>query len=187
VSSTEQTITLATTSLTGKFYATQTSTTPITSVVIPAGQSATSVYYSDTRAGTPTVTAADTALDSTSAQQVAVTPGPPSQIAFTSAPLEIVEGSLGQVTITLEDFYGNPTTSASDQTISLGSSSGTGLFYASQTATTPTTTVVILAGQTSVSFYYDDTTVGTPIVLRPPSRKRSRPHRPARSRSRARL
>ena len=43
-------------------YATQSSTSTITSVVISAGESTASFYYGDTKAGTPTLTATDTAL-----------------------------------------------------------------------------------------------------------------------------
>ena len=148
----------------GPYTRPQNSTTPITSVVIPAGQSVTSVYYSDTRAGTPTVTASDTALASTSTQEETVTPGPASQIGFTSAPLDIVAGTVGQITVALEDPYANPATSTSDQTISLSTSSPTGLFYASQPGTMPITSLAIAAGQSTVSFYYDDTTAGAPTI-----------------------
>ena len=60
IASNAQTIILGTTSTAGAFYATKTSKSPITSVVIPAGQSSVNVYYDDTNVGTPTVTAART-------------------------------------------------------------------------------------------------------------------------------
>jgi ELWxxDGT repeat protein len=164
VSAAEQTITLSTSSAKGAFYSTESSTTPITSVVIPAGQSVTSVYYSDTRSGTPAVTASDAALAFTSTQQETVTPGPASQVGFTSAPLDIVTGSLGQIIVALEDRYANPTTSTSDQTITLRSTSPTGVFYASQPGTSPISSVAVLQGQSTVSFYYDDTKAGTPTI-----------------------
>ena len=164
VSSTEQTIMLATTSSRGAFYATPTSATPITSVVIPAGQSVTSVYYSDTEAGTPGVTASDAAFVSTFAQQEMVKPGATTQIAFTSAPLDLVQGTRGQITVTLEDSYGNPAPSTSAQAINLSTTSSGGAFYATQSAATPVTTVMIAADDTSISFYYADTAAGTPTV-----------------------
>ena len=132
--------------------------------MIPAGESVTSIYYSDTQAGAPAVTATDLALGSTATQRQTVMPGPASQIAFTSAPLDIVAGTLGQITIALEDSYGNATTSPSSQTISLSSTSPTGLFYSSPTGATPVASLIIPVGQSTVSFYFDDTAVGTPTI-----------------------
>ncbi len=113
VSASNQTIALSTTSAGGVFYATATSTSPITSLVIPAGQSTANVYYLDTRAGTPTVTLADAALDSAPTQQETINAGAPSQLAITTSPLDLIVGTLGQLTLELEDKTGNPTTSAS--------------------------------------------------------------------------
>ena len=149
VSSTSQTISLASTSFGGAFYATQTSTTPITSMVIPAGQSTASVYYADTSVGSPTLTLSDMTLDSAPMQQETVTPGMTSQVAFTSASVDIVQGTLGQIMIALEDSYGNPAPSASNETINLSTTSSGGAFYASLTSTTPITSITIHAGDTS--------------------------------------
>ncbi len=63
-SSVSQTISLSTTSGYGAFYATSSSSTPITSVVISAGKGSATFYYADTKTGTPTVTTSDSALSS---------------------------------------------------------------------------------------------------------------------------
>jgi hypothetical protein len=79
-SSTDQTINLTTTSLTGEFLTSQNSTTPITSVVIPAGKTSVTVYYEDATAGIPTVKASDSAFSSSAATQVeTIAPTPISQ------------------------------------------------------------------------------------------------------------
>ncbi len=97
--------------------------------------------------------------------QVVVNPAVASQLAITSPPLSFEPGNDGQVTLQLEDQYGNlGAVSSSPQTINLTSTSPAGLFYASQTSTTPITSVVIGTGQTSVSVYYSDTKAGNPIL-----------------------
>ncbi len=153
-----------TTSSGGVFYASSTSTTPITSATIVAGDTSTSVYYFDTRAGTPTVTANDSALDSAPMQPETIEAGPMSQIAITTSALSLSAGSRGQMTVQLEDQYDNPATSSSSQTISVSSTSPDGTFYLTQSSATPITSVAIAAGQTSASFYYSDTRAGAPSV-----------------------
>ncbi len=159
-STSSQTISLSTSSSTGAFYLTQTSTSPITSVVIPAGQSSASFYYSDNSAGSPTVTASDLALGSAPSQRETINPLSASQVVITSPALDITAGSRGQVTVQLEDPNGVPAVSTSLQTIHLGTTSAAGTFFASSTSTTPITSVVIPIGQSDASFYYDDTKAG---------------------------
>ena len=164
-SGTNQTIDLGTTSAGGVFYATQSSSTPITSVVIDAGESSATFYYEDTTAGTPTVTAADSGLGSPSSQEETITPTAANQVAFSSGPLTLAAGSRGQVTLGFEDQYNNPgAASTTDQTINLTTTSGDGAFYATVVGTTPITSIVISAGETSATFYYDDTRSGTPTL-----------------------
>ena len=165
LSSADQTVNLSSTSTAGVFFATQNSSAPITSVVIPAGQSSATFYYGDTIAGTPTVKASDSSIGSAPTQKETITPAAASQVAITSPALTIAAGSRGQITVQLEDTYGNQgAVSTSDQTISLSTTSGTGAFYATQGSSTPITSVVIPIGQSSASFYYSDNTDGTPTV-----------------------
>ncbi len=96
----------------------------------------------------------------TPAVTVTISQNPASQIAITSPALTLIAGSRGQVTVQLEDINGNPSTSSSAQTISLSTTSTGGAFYATQVSTTPITSVVIPAGESSVSFYYSDTKAG---------------------------
>ena len=274
MSTSDQTIGLGTTSSAGAFYAGATGGNAITSIPITAGLSSATVYYSDTQAGSPTVTVSDTAFSSSvnqgetivpaAADQFVVTtsfaspdaagaagsvtvtakdpygntagsgpdqyegtvdltstdgrvgglpssylftaldagshiftavvletagnqtitatdsvtssvdgtspavdviPTAASQVAITSAPLTLVAGSTGQLTVQLEDPYGNTgATSTTAQTIGLSTTSAAGAFYASQTSTTPITSVVIPAGKSTLTFAYGDTKAGTPTI-----------------------
>ena len=61
----------------------------------------------------------------------------------------MVAGSLGELTIEFMDPYGNVgAVSTTAQTISLATTSGTGVFYASAAGGTAITSVDIAAGQT---------------------------------------
>ena len=159
-----QTISLSTTSTAGQFYPAQTGSSTITSTVIDAGQSSTTFYYGDTAVGNPTVTADDTAFGSAPSQQEMITPSVATQLVITTSPLSLIAGNQGAVSVQLEDANGNPTTSTTAQTINLSSTSGGGVFYATQSDTTPITSIVISPGQTGASFYYQDTQAGSPIL-----------------------
>ncbi len=100
----------------------------------------------------------------TTAVTVTIGPAVASQVAITSPALSLIAGSPGQVTVQLEDINGNPSTSSSAQTISLSTTSTAGAFYATQVSTTPITSVVIPAGDSSANFYYSDTKAGLPTV-----------------------
>ena len=86
------------------------------------------------------------------------------QVAITSSALSLIAGNTGEVTVQLEDASGNPAASATAQTINLSTTSGSGGFYANQSLSDPITSVVISPGQTSASFYYEDTLAGTPTL-----------------------
>ena len=117
-------------------------------------------------AGKQTVTATDSVTSMIDGgATVAVVPAAASQVAIAGAPLTLVAGSTGEVTVQLEDAYGNPlAVSASDQTIGLATTGGAGAFYASQGGITRITSVVIPAGTSTVTFAYGDTQAGTPTV-----------------------
>ena len=108
VSNSAQTINLTTTSTAGAFYATQSSVTPITSVVISVGQTSARFYYSDTKAGTPTVTASDSALSSSPTQVETINPAIVHDfVVTTSFANPDVAGTTGTVNVTAKDQYGN--------------------------------------------------------------------------------
>ncbi len=168
VSSSDQTIDLQSSDATGQFFASQSSTTPITSIGIPAGQSSINVYYSDTTAGMPTLTFTPTSLGAAVTQQETIEPAEAAQIAITSSPLTLTAGGTpGAITIELESANGQPGTSLSPQTITLGTTDTmTGNFYASATSTTPIPngSIVIQPGDSSATVYYSDTAAGQPTL-----------------------
>ena len=161
-----QTIGLGSSSPAGVFYANQSGGSAITSVTIPAGQSSATVYYSDTAAGTPTVTASDSAFSSSSSQQETVEAAAATQVAIAGSPTSLIAGSRGgPITVQLEDAYGNTeATSTTPETIGLGSTSPAGAFYAGQSGGGVITSVEIPAGQSAATVYYGDTEAGHPTV-----------------------
>ena len=136
----------------------------VTSVNILSGSSTASFYYGDTKAGSPTITAAASGLAS-GTQVETINAGTAAQLAFTSSAFSA--GSSNSITdpftVSLEDSFGNVTTKTTSTTVTLSSSSGTGKFAATSGGTS-STTVTIAANQQSVTAYYGDPTVGTPTI-----------------------
>jgi hypothetical protein len=96
---------------------------------------------------------------------ITVNPGPGSQLVISSAPFVAVTGAspVNSFTITLEDSYGNPTTSATAIKIFLAGSSS-GRHFSATSGGTAINSVVLAAGANSVTLYYGDTNVGTPTI-----------------------
>jgi len=81
---------------------------------------------------------------------------PPVSGRLTGAP------TIGPVTVTEQDTFGNPVTAPpGGTTVTLASTSRTGVFAATS-AGPPATEVTIPPGASSTTFFYGDTTVGTP-------------------------
>ena len=137
----------------------------VTSVSIPSGSSTVSFYYGDTVAGTDTITAGVGPPQASGTQQETIKAGAASQLGFTSPAFTAPSSNSATApfTVAIEDQFGNVTTKTTSTTVTLASSSGTGLFSANKGGAT-TTTVMIGANQTSVTAYYGDTTVGTPTL-----------------------
>ncbi len=117
-------------------------------------------------AGSQTITATDSMTRTiTGNASVNVIPAAAVDMTITSPALSLIAGSRGQVTVQLEDVYGNPgATSTIAQTINLSTTSTAGVLYATQSSTSPITSVVISAGESTASFYYGDTKAGTPTL-----------------------
>jgi prepilin-type N-terminal cleavage/methylation domain-containing protein len=91
--------------------------------------------------------------------------GPPAKLIFTSSAQSIPAGTpSGAINIQAQDTNGNPANVTSNTTISLTSSSGNGSFSATTSWTSTTSSVTMTSGSNTVSFYYEDTTVGSPII-----------------------
>ena len=103
---------------------------------------------------------------------LSVAAAPPAKLVFTSAAFTGTtsgtasnSATLGQITVTEEDAFGDPTTVA--ETVNLSSSStGTYIFNTTSGATTPTgaTSVSIPSGSSTATFYYGDTLAGSPTI-----------------------
>lgn len=86
-------------------------------------------------------------------------------IAFSTSPLTISATQPGLITIEARNAGGTPVTMADDITLSLTTTSGGGAFAYNLTDGIWTRTSITLpAGQSSISFYYRDSVVGTPTV-----------------------
>jgi len=162
-----ETVTL-TSSSTGTyiFNTTQGATTPTgaTTVTIPGGQSSATFYYGDTKAGTPTITAAATGLTS-GTQQETITPASAAQLIFTTSPVSgsvSSSATLGPITVHEQDAYGNVTTAA--LTVNMASSSAGTNEFAATSGGAAITSVNIPAGSSTATFYYGDTKAGTPTI-----------------------
>lgn len=112
------------------FSTTQGATGPTgpASVTIPAGRSAVSFYYGDTRAGAPTITAAASGLAS-AAQPQTITAASAAGLAFTTQPGGGMSGSTWaqQPVVTVRDVFGNTvTTSSAAITLAIGTQPGSG-------------------------------------------------------------
>ncbi len=76
----------------------------------------------------------------------------------------VYAGSVSSViTVQVQDSNGNPVTSGA--TVSLSTTAtGSGTFYSDSGGNTQITSLIISSGQSSGSFYYKDTTAGTPTL-----------------------
>jgi len=91
----------------------------------------------------------------------------PASYAFVNEPRTVMAHEPAELTVTMYDDRGDPISSTEDVTLTLHSSSNTGFFARALTgenAGWDYDTVVVPAGQSSATFYYRDTTSGTPTI-----------------------
>ena len=116
--------------------------------------------------GDYTLKATGAGVSSAISTAITLTPGAPSQLVITSAPISestSASPSSGPLTVVLEDLGGNETTDLSDVSVALSSTSIGGSF-ASSPSGADVSTVEIDAGQEGVTFYYGDTAAGAPTI-----------------------
>lgn len=90
---------------------------------------------------------------------------PISKIVFTTSVQSITAGVISAImTIQTQDSSSNPCNVNSGTNINLTSSSGNGKFYSDAEGTDQITSVTITTGINSASFYYKDTTAGSPTL-----------------------
>lgn len=156
-----------------EFSLTSTPWTPVTTHTLLATQSRFTFYYKDNKTGTTTIRVSDDDNSvfefglTNAALNLNISSAAPSSVKFFSSPQSAIAGiATDAITVTLYDQYNNIATSTGSRTISLSSSSATGRFDTQSNGAFngSITTVVITNGQTSRSFYYKDTTIGTPTI-----------------------
>jgi hypothetical protein len=157
------TVNLASSS-TGKKFAATSGGGSVTSVTLPANTQSVTAFYADTVAGTPTLTVSATGL-SDGTQTETITAGSAAKLAITSTSFTATAGTsaANPFTTTLEDAFGNPTTSGSPVTVNLASSS-TGKKFAATSGGGSVTSVTLPANTQSVTAFYADTVAGTPTL-----------------------
>ena len=158
---------LTTTSTTGKFYSDASGTTQITTVSIADTSSVASFYYMDTNAGTPTLTAASAGLTSATAV-FTINSASASMLSFYVGAGQTVAANTPStaIRVQLQDAYGNPVLSTGIS-INLATTSTTGKFYSDAGCTmqiNPAVVAIAAASNHTLSFYYKDTTAGTPTI-----------------------
>ncbi|NSW84197.1 MAG: hypothetical protein HPY90_13160 [Syntrophothermus sp.] len=151
----------------GKFYATATSDTDITTAAIPADASSVIVYYYDKLRPedgvqkSVTISANASGTVTGSATVTLMGPRPES---FEIAGDDSVEVNLRlPLTIKLLDQYGTPYAVAAETTVSLTDGRG-GEFYTSLVGGAAITSVTIAAGESEATVYYRPTSVGANTV-----------------------
>jgi len=159
------TVTLSSTS-TGKIFAATSGGTSITTVAIAGGTSSANFFYGDSKSGTPTITATSPGLV-LEAQTETIHAGTGVKLVITSSAFSTAHTSTPNATAafttTLEDTFGNPTTSASAITVNLSSTSA-GARFASSSNGSSVTSVSLLANTQSITAYYGDKTAGSPTI-----------------------
>jgi len=139
---------------------------PITSVVILAGSNAVGFYFKDTKAGTPTITAASGSMTS-GMQTETIRPLPPSQLAFATPPRTVAAGACSaSLQVESRDTFGNASIVAANTVVSLSTTATTtGAFYADTACSlAPVSSVTIPINGNSATFYYRDSRSGSPTV-----------------------
>ena len=161
------TINLTSTS-TGRSFAVTSGGAAVTSVTLPANTSSMTVYYGDSKVGTPTITVSSTSPTTlTSGTQKENIVAGPTKLVLTGPTSGTASGlaTIGPFTVTEENAQGTPTIAG--ETVNLSSSSGGSYVFGTNGTVSPTgaSTVTIPSGQSSATFYYGDTTASTSTTL----------------------
>ncbi len=140
-----------------------------TTVVVPAGESSVSFYYSDTKSGSPTIVGAESPdVGWTNAsQQEKVLPGPIAQLAFVG---EVIANepdvASDMIVVETQDRYGNPSPVGDITRLDLTTTSLTGHFDLSRGGLFDGSinSVGLPLGESFIGFFYEDSTLGSPQI-----------------------
>jgi hypothetical protein len=136
-------VTLATSSPGGGFAASAGGPfSPTLTLTIPAGSSSIQAFYTDTSAGTPTITASIAGQPGV-AQTATVAPAAVARLAIAPASAKVEPGTRQQFTITAADAYGNVEPAQVTWSATIGDVSATGLFTAPKTGGAGTVTATV--------------------------------------------
>ncbi len=155
---------LRTTSTRGIYYSNATCTAAITQSTIAAGSSATTFYYRDLRAASPTLTASNPGL-SAPTQVAVISPAPPTALTFVTAPQTLTAGNCSAVaTVEVRDAFNNPSPLTMATEVVLSSSSSSTRLHSSASCDAVLSSAGIVPGGTRASFFFKDLVEGAPTL-----------------------
>lgn len=166
VTSGTSTVRLVTSSTGTTRFSTTVGGSAVTSITIPSGASSATVYYADTRSGRPVLTASSTGLVSASQEQT-ITPAAATTLTYTTAaPSFTVDAAAryGPLTVVRRDTYGNAAPVATATAVSLTATGSSTTVFAATQSGSPTTTVTMAAGSSTVDFWVGDIRPGKPVL-----------------------
>jgi hypothetical protein len=159
------TVSLYSSSSTGKLLDTSGNPLANNSVVIAAGSSSASFEFEDSQAESAFLDADTGGVSASQTENVAYS------LAFTTSAQVIASShQSGPITIQLQDANGNAIKVASAYTLNLSSSSFSGKFFDTSGNALPASpsgfgyTLTVAAGSSSASFQYEDSTTGAPTI-----------------------
>jgi hypothetical protein len=139
-------------------------TAAVTTVAIPAGSTAASLYFRGTAAGPATVTASAAGLGAASQAETLVA-APPTRLAFTTAPQTVTAGVCsGVATVQARDAAGNPSAPSPTAATALALGAPGLTLYTDAACATAAAAVSIPAAATSASFYFRGTAAGPATI-----------------------
>jgi hypothetical protein len=153
-------ISLSSSDNSGIFYSDAGKSQIITSITIPQGSSSAPFYYSQTRSGSPQITATGTGLSVSSATLTVLPYGSIDHVTFTNNPYTagnaLEKSEPGTFTVTLYDAFNNIVPAPSQLTLYISSNNGGTLSGGGQ--------LTIASGQSTGTFTYSRTSSGSVIL-----------------------
>ncbi len=162
--SSTETVALSSSDGTTTFYSNSSCTTVNANPTIATSASAVTFYIKTTTVGSPTITASGTGAYTSAPTQPETVTGA-TKLAFTSSAVSVGAGACSSgVTVTSQNASGTATDPYTTETVALTSSDGTATFYSNSTCTTVNASPTISTSASAVTFYFIDSTMGTPTI-----------------------
>jgi MYXO-CTERM domain-containing protein len=157
-------VSLISPSSTTSVYSDASCSTAISSLTIPVGSNLATFYIRETTSSAlPLV--ADAVGTLAGEQTETVNPASATALRFNTAAQNVTVGTCAaQTQGRAADTFGNAVALGANTTVTLVSSSGTMVFYSDSGCTSATSSAVIAAGTSTVTFYWKDTTTGSPTI-----------------------